>query len=200
MSRLPGAIWIPMTPLVVSGVVMLFQQLLSTSRGESWSCYATRFLFIVAIMLFRMFVLYLGTNEIEHSIVGTKSECWYSPHYRSSCHGANFDFSDHTVLYLGQILPLPLMEVIHQVSLSAARKSTINVSWLWLLVAMPYLYWIALREEFKTAAYFHPPMEIIVGFVFSLSVQLPLAYLQCSPQWSTARQALFGHPAKVRTQ
>lgn len=176
---------------------MLFQG--KEHKTETWKAFAIRLLFYFVLMNIRGFVLFLGANWVEEQFVGGPGDvCWFSEHRRrgSSCQGVQFDFSDHTVLYLGQILPIALTEILYSQLVPISRKSTVaSAITTWgLLMTMGYLYVITLVGEFQTAAYFHSGAEILVGFVLSLTIQIPLAYMLTSPKWQEARQLVFRIP------
>lgn len=163
-------------------------------------------------MIVRTFLLYIGANEIEELFVSPRAaDCWYGNKLEShqpQCHGSQFDFSDHVVLFFGSIIPIALMEVLHCLTLpfwyDGWKKETSSImkhyGWrravvpMILVVCLMYLYIIVLMSAHKTTAYFHTVPEIAVGYIISLVVQLPFAYLQCFPKWSETRQSLFGFP------
>lgn len=198
LSRLPGAQVIPLIPAFLRGAELLAHTLFGTTRPvESWQTYASRVGFYWAVFFFRGYVLYKGFNVIQAQFVSEPTECWFSDLVKGepACHGVDFDFSDHTVLYLGSILPIPLFEIVHSLHMPLSQNSiSVNIHRLVLIGGMIYLYVIALGEEFKTAAYYHTRMEIFVGFLVSLLVQVPMAFLQCSTAWSRARRLLLGFP------
>ena len=51
-----------------------------------------------------------------------------------------------------------------------------------------YLHVLVCHALYRTAAYFHTPAEISVGYLVSMIVQLPVMYLMCSegPHWAKA--------------
>jgi hypothetical protein len=162
--------------------------------GERLSTTLLRLCFYIVTLNFRGWVLYVGLNRIESLVViPVGEECWYGRLIETHpCHGRIFDFSDHTVLYMAQILPLPLMETLH--SLAVPFWGNARGPGDLLVLGLVYLYIITLMGEFKTAAYFHTGGEILAGFAISLSVQLPYAILQCYPVWEVMRLWLFGYP------
>lgn len=69
------------------------------------------------MMLIRGVLLYQGMNQIEHYFHSsdTTTSCWYQDWLRDDqpmCYGRSFDFSDHVVLYMAQILPICLAETL----------------------------------------------------------------------------------------
>lgn len=193
LTRLPDALIIPIVPILIRGLVLAWQTLMTSRLCESWSTYGARFFVYGSWIAVRIFVLFVGFNWLEDRIVGSPpSECWFSEHVgrRPACQGIQFDFSDHTVLYFGQILAIPLTETVFSWLLP---HDGIDAVLSWLVAAyMLYLYFITLLGEFQTAAYYHTAGEILVGYVISMILQLPLAYLQCNSTWARARTNLFG--------
>lgn len=189
LTKLPGAFVIPLVPIILRGLILVHQTLFDRRPSESWSTYFRRFNFYMVLLSIRMFVLFFGFNWLEKKIVGSHpEECWFFEYARRpSCRGAEFDFSDHTVLYFSQILSIPLTEIVYSWLSPMGSNFSIILSGGGL-----YLYFIALLGEFQTAAYFHTPSEILVGYAISLIIQLPLAYLQCYSTWGDMRANLFG--------
>ena len=193
LTRLPDALIIPLVPILLRGFVLAWQTLMTTRPSESWSMYLKRFNLYLMWIAFRGFVLFVGFNWLEDRIVGAPpTECWFSEHVRRQpgCQGIQFDFSDHTVLYFGQILAIPLTEIVYS-WLRPHRGIDAVLPWL-LSAGMFYLYLITLLGEFRTAAYYHTTGEILMGYAISMILQLPLAYLQCYSRWVRARNNLFG--------
>jgi hypothetical protein len=194
LTRLPGALVLPLVPFVLRQVTVIIETMDSGLPTEKVHISLMRFSLYLAVFMFRAFVLFLGANMLEHALVDSAVEvCWYSDLHRgpSTCHGSRFDFSDHTVLYFGQILPITLLEFLH-IFVTHHWNSTWKFTMSVLSCYLPYLYYITLYGEFNTAAYFHTGSEIAVGYAISLLIQVPLAYLQCSAKWDTLRQAVFG--------
>jgi len=208
LTRFPDALLIPLIPILLRGLYFL----LFGDPEEKWSGYVWRFGFYILLIAYRTFGLYVLADRIEDALVTPIQECWYLSYARRpSCHGREFDFSDHTVLFYGQILPIVLTEVLHswyavmidgsKESIGSSSSSSSSsktrrriVSWI-LSLGAAYLYVITLLEEFRTASYFHTRWETWVGFLLSLSIPLPLAFLQCWPTWGKARNLLFGYPS-----
>mmetsp|Transcript_25024 Transcript_25024/g.36973 ORF Transcript_25024/g.36973 Transcript_25024/m.36973 type:complete len:296 (+) Transcript_25024:114-1001(+) len=193
LTRLPDAWLLPLLPIIVRGVLLLWHTLFSQKTSETVSTYLRRFNFYLGILSVRTFILFVGLNWLEEQIVGTSpDQCWFAEYTRRSkptCRGMEFDYSDHTVLYLGQILPIFLTEMVHAAIVPIPGGQTVTYV---LKTIMAYLYFITLLGEFQTAAYFHTSEEVLVGYAISLSIQVPLAYLQCSNSWGRIRNKLFG--------
>lgn len=162
--------------------------------------------YYIVLLNIRGWVLYLAFNELEDMIVRPITEaCWYRDWLREDqpeCFGRVFDFSDHVVLYFGQILPIALVECIHsfedpywteycrglrsQVDTAIARVLPVC-----LVGGMLYIYFITYLGVYKTASYFHTASEVLAGFGVSLLIHVPLCRLQCSHEWERTREFLF---------
>ena len=143
-------------------------------------------------------------SDIEHDIQykdNNEPECWYKEvlksHHKtamennghSDCYGRPFDFSDHVVLFLAHYLPIFVLEMLLYFSfpfwgpISTARSATTKHGIIWNILHVGlfvYLHLLVLHALYHTAVYFHTPAEIIVGYIVSLVLQLPLIYLMCS--------------------
>lgn len=178
---------------------------LSTKKPqERLSTTLLRFLFYIATLNFRGWILYVWLGYMESLIVTPiGDECWYKDLMpQPSCHARIFDFSDHTVLYMAQILPLPLLETLHSLACPFWTTTSSRIRWPFVVLwtALAYLYVITLLGQFKTSAYFHTGGEIVAGYIISLIVQLPYAILQCVPRWQGMRLWLFGYPLATTQQ
>lgn len=194
LSKYPGALLIPLIPIYLRGLELLVYSL-ATTPVETWRNYASRFALYIVIINFRGFVLYKALNVLQEHLVYTPNDCWYDNLLAEepSCHGFGFDFSDHTVLYLASILPIPLFEIVHSLLVPLSRNElSVLLHQIILVGGMVYLYMIVLGEEFRTAANYHTRLEVAVGFLVSLTVQVPLAFLQCSAAWSRPRRLFCG--------
>jgi len=176
-------------------IYTLINSLRGQKGGEKLGTTVLRLLFYIATLNFRGWVLYVWLGFLESLIVMPVGEqCWFRELLpTSSCHARIFDFSDHTVLYMAQILPLPLMETLHSLALPFWQRAGRGPARL-LACGLAYLYIITLMGQFKTAAYFHTGGEVLAGFMISLIVQLPYAILQCYPVWQGMRLWLFEYP------
>ena len=143
-------------------------------------------------------------SDIEHDIQhkdDNEAECWYrevlKSHHKtamennrhSDCYGRSFDFSDHVVLFLAHYLPIFVQEMLLYFSFpfwgptSTARSAATKHGIIWNVLHVGlfvYLHLIVLHALYHTAVYFHTPAEIIVGYIVSLVLQLPLICLMCS--------------------
>ena len=100
-----------------------------------------RLLLYVAMMLIRGVVLYQGMNQIEHYFHTSDTLCWYQDWLRedqSTCYGRSFDFSDHVVLYMAQILPICLAETLEglQQPLTVPPRRIMSTQTMTLLTSM----------------------------------------------------------------
>jgi hypothetical protein len=173
--------------------------------------FARRFFLYIFIMIFRVWVLYLGLNVLEDNIImrerdpsniGESEMCWYRPYVSLSrqnqvCKGRDFDFSDHMVLYYSQILPISLVETLH--SFRNPYWLVANRCWtkLWpmmLGMSQVYLHMITSFSAYKTVSFFHTTGEAFTGFAISSIVFVPLWWLQCSisPLAKKGRLFFFG--------
>lgn len=194
LARFPGAWILPLLPMTIRLGYTLIARLFGQKDGEKLSTTTLRLLFYIATLNFRGWILYVLLGYLESLMVMPVGEdCWFRELMpRPSCHARMFDFSDHTVLYMAQILPLPLAETLHSLALPFWKSAR----WPYVLLScgLAYLYIITLMGQFKTAAYFHTGGEIIAGYIISMIVQLPYATLQCFPVWEGMRLWLFEYP------
>ncbi|KAL3774712.1 hypothetical protein HJC23_002012 [Cyclotella cryptica] len=155
-----------------------------------------------------------SVSDVEHNIQSSNNECWYKDvlktHHRTSmeqdyfsdCYGRPFDFSDHIVLFLAHYLPIFLFEMIYcwmfpfwvsskspHIKQQASRGRHITIACAVLhAVLFLYLHLIVLHATYQTAAYFHTTAEVIVGYMISWLLNLPILYLICSEKWVSLRQ------------
>lgn len=143
-------------------------------------------------------------SDVEHDLhySGKEPECWYKDvlkaHHKSAmdndghseCYGRPFDFSDHVVLFLAHYLPVFVMEMLLCYSIpfwdstqKAAQRGHPVLKYLWTALhvfLLLYLHLLVLHALYQTAVYFHTPAEILVGYVVSLILQLPVMHLMCA--------------------
>ena len=203
LAKFPDAWLLPLFPMILRGIVYVSRVLRGYSTGSKTSiitakrrAYLYLFLFLV-----RGWVLYMVLNEIEDIFVeDAGTDCWYQPFLPSnhpSCHGRVSDFSDHIVLYFGQILPIALFEVLCSLTMpfwnsSDSMGSTGNVVIpTTLVVGLLHLYLINTLGAYKTTIYFHTGPEVFTGYIVSLCIQIPLCLLQCTRLWPAAREYLL---------
>lgn len=182
------------------------------------STYSKRRLYLyLGLIQIRGWILYLVFDEVEDYLVqSADKECWYEeylhPHYHH-CQGRMTDFSDHVVLYFAQILPIALMEILHSFSIPywlqqggrGLRKSNLGADtkgrhhhYHHLVVPMVLVLWltnlyiVTFIGAYKTAAYFHTGPEVVLGFLVSLLIQLPVCLLQCHAAFTSHREYFFG--------
>ena len=136
-----------------------------------------------------------------------QQQCWFTKHlhrnFDSECHGQQFDFSDHIVLFHAHFLPIMIMEAIvcyrhplwsfttNNTPTSAdqqnaeKRRSSLSFYKIFfcgmkmllltsVLVWFGYVSFIVYISAISTAAYFHTVPESIVGYLLSLTVQIPI--------------------------
>lgn len=162
----------------------------------------------ISIMIFRGWILYVGLNDLEDNVVlpliQTKNDedCWYQSYFPAdqSCRGRDFDFSDHMVLFYGQILPVSLFETIHTFRNPYWHQDNYYRSKTWpiiLILSQVYLHMITSLGAYKTVSYFHTVGESCTGFAVGALLFIPLWWLQCSmsslaTKWRTF---FFGIPS-----
>ena len=141
-------------------------------------------------------------SDIEHDIHYKEEyqrHCWYEDalksHHKSSmeshseCYGRPFDFSDHVVLFLAHYLPVFVMEML--VCYRFPFWGKMSVFWHAVHVFLfLYLHLLVLHSMYQTAVYYHTQGEIIVGYLVSLLIQLPVCYLVCSEKWARLRRII----------
>ena len=215
LARFPDAWLLPLFPLFVRGGWQLYCNYSGKAAVSKLdSLYAKRRLYLyLGLIQIRGWILYLAFDELEDLFAQSAGKnCWYEeylhPNYHH-CQGRMTDFSDHVVLYFSQILPIALIEILHSFSAPVPywsnggrglRKSNIGFDPkdqhllipILLVLWLTNLYIVTFLGAFKTAAYFHTPPEVFMGFFISLMVQIPLCLLQCTSTFSSQREYFFG--------
>ncbi len=175
-------------------------------------------------MQFRGWILYIFMNDIiMKQLIGNvmgisisamgqqfqqqQEQCWFTKHLRRNfdleCHGQQFDFSDHIVLFHAHFLQIMIMEAIvcyrhplwsfttnnihTSIDQQNAEKIRSSLSFYKiffsgmkmllltsLLVWFGYVSFIVYISAISTATYFHTVPESIVGYLLSLTVQIPI--------------------------
>ena len=208
LSQFPEAWLLPIFPLLLRGLVRLFQYLKGTlpAGDSSWASFpsssttARRLALYLSCLLCRGVVLYSFFNLLEHLIVPTPRDdepCWYRDflkNFQTPCTGKAFDFSDHVVLYFAQLMPVALSETLYCLRAPFWKKEN-KVIPVVLVGCLLHLYFITCLGAYKTSAYFHTTAEIFTGWAVSLLVQIPLCLLQCNPRWKEARSYFYGLPS-----
>jgi len=209
VARFPDAWLLPLFPVLLRIMTTLF---IGSNKGSEIHTKRRLYLYIILIQL-RGWILYLFFDRIEEMIVSSQdTQCWYSnllqAHY-GECQGRVTDFSDHVVLYFAQILPLALTEVIHSfavpywhTAIKNSMSSRVGVlSWFLnsarlvptiLILWIGNLYVITFLGAYKTAMFFHTGPEILIGYLISLFVQIPLFVVQCTQAFPALTNYLFG--------
>eukprot|EP00980_Cylindrotheca_fusiformis_P002817 scaffold672_cov126-Cylindrotheca_fusiformis.AAC.18 len=202
LTRFPDAWLLPLFPLLLRIVL----QIVRGSDGIANNDFNTKrrlYLYIFLIQ-FRGWILYLLFGAIEEMLVSSPGEaCWYGDlleNHFSKCQGRATDFSDHTVLYFAQILPIALTEVLHSFStpLCHGKDDNKNDDPLQKAVPVVLLLWLAnlyaitCCSAYKTALYFHTGTELFVGYLISLLIQIPLCLTQCTSMFPRVRAYFFG--------
>mmetsp|Transcript_7947 Transcript_7947/g.11777 ORF Transcript_7947/g.11777 Transcript_7947/m.11777 type:complete len:341 (-) Transcript_7947:168-1190(-) len=171
-----------------------------------------RMLCYILLMLFRGYGLYELFDYVENisiSPISSNDNCWYHRLLPSrlqlagQCYGLQFDFSDHIVFFFAHLLPLITFEALlcfavpfwHQSRFFALRVLVPVI----LFMSTLYIQAITLLAAHRTAKYFHTSGEVIIGYMISLLVQIPLTLILCtdSARWETVR-TFIGLPTKSK--
>lgn len=183
-----------------------------------------RLFFYFCMMQFRGWILYIFMNDVvmKHFVNHTmgisisamgepqqkqqqQEQCWFTKHLRRNhdieCHGQEFDFSDHIVLFYAHFLPIIIMEtaICYKYPLWSPTKSLkdqqqlvpqnersfmkrfISALKVFLLTCVfvwfVYFNFVVYISAVSTTTYFHTVPESIVGYVLSLFVQIPIGLL-----------------------
>lgn len=167
------------------------------------------------LMLFRGYGLYALFDHIENSYISYISSnddnCWYQHLLPSrvqrtdQCYGLQFDFSDHIVFFFAHSLPLIMFEALVCFAVPFWKESRFCVLRVLVPVALVtstlYIQTITLFAAHRTAKYFHTSGEVIVGYMMSMLVQIPLTLILCtdSVRWDSVRN-FIGLPIKSLKQ
>lgn len=230
MTRLPDLLLLTFVPILLRLLINIIGWISQTDHAHRSAARTSmnRLVLFLSIMTFRIFFLYVYLNLLQvflhdQSTKGisrkmteslshtTAEDCWYSEFLmgrNKKCHGQQFDFSDHVVLFFAQSLPIMLLEatVWHSfplwpthtdyskgvVSIPSFILNTVLSSCLSLYFG--YINYVTLLVAHSTAAYFHTITEVVVGYAISLVVQIPIAILLSSTEYSALRRA-FGIPS-----
>jgi hypothetical protein len=144
-------------------------------------------------------------NDTSISNCWYMNDGWFQHNSEQETHSCRpFDFSDHIVLYYAQILPIAMFEMLNGItddlfwhSRSSSQQAEqhhhetkrarpfISQSSQWhvqLILVVSYLYLLLITSigAYKTSAYFHTPIEVMIGFIISMIISVPLCYIQCS--------------------
>jgi hypothetical protein len=61
-----------------------------------------------------------------------------------------------------------------------------------LIIGVIYIYIISFVGTYNTVAYYHTFPEVIVGYLISLLIQIPLFLIQCTSLMENVRDYFFG--------
>jgi len=179
---LVGAWLVPLSPVLV----MIAYHFFSKSPGARAARGAAlrRLGLYAAALLFRTGVLYALLDGLARAAQPAEGDdCWYAPMRRDGRCRAQFDFSDHAVLYTAQYLAPQAAEAARHVQ---ALMLTHNFNWkkgesiaraasLFMCLVISGL---SLYAIYGTGRYFHTIPETMMGFfIASATVMLPLQYL-----------------------
>ena len=202
LAKFPDALLVPLLPILLRlwfGLTSALFVSETSIRTKLQNCFHAnihtirRLALYIFISFFRMYILYSLFNEIEDALVGEfKQNCWFHEwlpnHEKHPCFGRAFDFSDHMVLFYGQMLPISLTETVHAFAQPYTRNRLVPTA---LIVSHLYLQFITATGVYKTGAYFHTPGEVVAGFGVSTLTSLPLLLLQCGSVRQRTRDYFF---------
>ncbi|MGK3741401.1 MAG: hypothetical protein ACI90V_008254 [Bacillariaceae sp.] len=174
-----------------------------------------RFFLYIGLTQIRWWVLHLLFGAIEYQIVvhvagggDDDNGCWYDSLLRggnhNSCKGKAFDYSDHIVLYWAQILPIVFTETLFSfvapfwrttttaTATTTKLLKTVRLVPTILIIGVIYIYIISFVGTYNTVAYYHTFPEVIVGYLISLLIQIPLFLIQCTSLMENVRDYFFG--------
>jgi len=138
-----------------------------------------RLLLIVAVLMFRMLVLYLSFEKIESWIAGPEPKtCWYSSYRRGNKCKETFDHADHVVLYMVNFMATASIELAAAFSRHPGR-APFKLGQRMLLGWCALLYCCVAYCMFFTAKYFHSPAETLVAWTIA-------SVIVCFPMWHLA--------------
>jgi hypothetical protein len=191
LTKFPDAWFIPLLPWglrLLLQVVVLRQHM---HRPNLVLSALQRLALYLGILMIRSWILYLGLNAVEGwfglPLMQGTDPCWYDDWLRlgmPTCHGRLFDYSDHVVLYVVQILTavwLEFLDAYHESEVpSVDRNSNGVIKWYGLLPLVVYLHVITYVGLYKTVRWFHTGGETLAAYFVSLLIVLPLVEWQSS--------------------
>lgn len=190
LTKFPEAWLVPLYPLLIRWIVQCVQK-----SGYNSTYTKRRFCLYLGLILIRGFILYLLFEKIESLVVPpAANECWYDGNlksYQSPCQGQTFDYSDHMVLFFAQILPIPLTEILFSFVVPYWKNKSFLIPTI-LSITMIFLYVITFLQTYRTAAYFHTMLEIWVGYLISILIQVPLFLITSTSVMERTRDYFFG--------
>lgn len=236
LTKFPDSWLLPLIPIALRILIAACGKLSSVSHTPCgvWTS-MRRMVFYFCIFQFRGWGLYVWFNMLEKLIINTYSDvsgtsqsseesCWYTPLLKNRwqvsdpCHGLQFDFSDHVVLFFSHHFPTIVFEALFcalfpfwpdanktkdktdnprnggdTASSSMVQRLLNTILPLALLFFFLYLNFVTLLAVHSTAAYFHSLGEISVGYLISLLVQIPVGKILWADGWNRMRH-LVGFP------
>ena len=133
------------------------------------------------------------------------------------CYGVEFDFSDHVVLFFSHSYPSMIFEAMFcfLVPFIPKERKHLNTSPyikqpgrlhralecfletvlpVGLLLMFLYLNMLTLLAVHSTVAYYHSIGEVVVGYIISLSIQIPVGFIiYAGGKWKNIR-SMVGYP------
>ena len=173
MNRLftsqPWAYLLPLLPLFLTTI---FVERSSVKRVP----------FYAVLFAHRLVVLYWGLDYVQSRLQVNdmqESNCWYAKFRRKGDCIDHFDFSDHIVFYVAQLLIPCAIEFGYAVHVAVANTKTRKM-WLRILptvLACLVLVYLSLRAILFTSIYFHTTRENVTGFLLVVGLAVwPVSY------------------------
>lgn len=169
MTSIPWAYVFPLFPWALTLLLM------ETFTGLSYEAARKRCYFYVGLLLYRTYVLYIafGYAQKAYTKEGGSDRnggtCWYSIHRRDGNCVDHFDFSDHIIFYVAQMMIPAALEIGYVLGFNRASRRWKH--WLLMLpsiLASLVLLFFALRAMMFTSIYFHTPKENMVALMLVL--------------------------------
>jgi len=178
MTKLPWAYLVPILPWFSS---VLF------SKIAHMSFHLRRLALYLIIFIFRAFVMYAGfawlqtiVNAAIKNAVSSEpdgSSCWYADLLKSNECTEQFDFSDHVVFYVVNVIipcTLELSWILHEVEPTPLKAMSWSRCVPTLVLALTAGFF-SLRNIMFTAMFFHTPLESASALAITMvTVVFPL--------------------------
>ena len=164
----PFAYFLPLMPLLLTSTLLDRHSL-------------RRLPFYAVLFIFRLVVMYWGLGYAQKYFFSIKEEneglCWYAKYRRKRDCVDNFDFSDHIVFFVAQVIVPSAIEFGYAVHTANSVLGIRNNRKRWLRVlpialASLMLVYLSMRALLFTSMFFHTPQENAVGFVLVMIIVL----------------------------
>ena len=165
LTSQPWAYFLPLFPLLLTTIFV--------DHGS-----VRRLPFYAILFVYRLVVLYWGFDYVQSHFNAKEKEdqgrCWYAKFRRKGDCVDHFDFSDHIVFYIVQVLvpcAIELGYAVHVASFNFHGGGMRNrKTWLRIFptaLACLVLLYLSLRAVLFTSMYFHTPNENVAGYVLA---------------------------------